>query len=265
MKQRTLPKRAPKTLAQADAILSKIGIFNNSYFEALRNGSMTLKSFQKTQEQFYFAVVFFARPMAALAARFPDPTTRLDILHNVVEEHGDFDQKKFHATTFQTFLKSIGSNPNNLQKLALWPELRAFNSTLTTACLLDEVETGIGCMGMIEYAFAEISAIIGKAVVKRGWVKSKDLVHYKLHSKIDKRHAEEFFVLVEPAWKDKSRYCLVEQGLELGAYIFDRLYHDLYQKAVDSKRVIPDLYLSRRYSQEGGSQQKAGLLTHECE
>lgn len=216
----------------ADETLKRTGIFANPYFESLASGEMSRDCFQRTQEQFFFAVTFFSRPMAALMARIPDARARLDILHNIVEEHGEFAEDAFHATTFNRFLKSIGCDPQHINDLALWPELRAFNSVLTTACTLDELEVGVACMGIIEYAFADISAILGRAVVSRGWVEPGVLVHYKLHSEIDKRHADEFFSVVEPSWIDTSRRYFVEQGLELGAYIFDRLYRDLYLKGL---------------------------------
>ena len=166
--------------------------------------------------------------MAALVGRIPNPRSRLDILHNLVEEHGEFNEELFHHTTFQRFLRSIGSEPEKLESAALPPSLRAFNSVLTCACVLDELEVGVACMGIIEYAFAGISAIIGKAVVQRGWVRQEDLVHYALHAEIDERHADEFFAVIEPQWHDPSRRYFIKQGLELGAYIFDRLYRDLY-------------------------------------
>ena len=80
----------------------------------------------------------------------------------------------------------------------------AFNSVLTASCVLDELEVGVACMGIIEYAFAGISAVIGKTVVQRGWVSAERLVHYKLHAEIDERHAEEFFAVIEPAWDDDA-------------------------------------------------------------
>ena len=49
-----------------------------------------------------------------------------------------------------------------------------------------------------------------------------------MHAEIDERHAEEFFAVIEPAWDDERRRYFVEQGLQLGAYIFDRLYRDMY-------------------------------------
>jgi pyrroloquinoline-quinone synthase len=34
--------------------------------------------------------------------------------------------------------------------------------------------------------------------------------------------------VIEPLWDDQRRRYYIEQGLELGAYIFDRLYRDLH-------------------------------------
>ena len=155
------PARAPRVTNRADAALKRVNILNNPYLEALSNGTMTLECFRRTQEQFFFAVTFFPRPMAALVGRISDPRQRLDILHNLVEEHGEFQEQFFHHTTFQQFLRTLGSQPEKLDSMFLWPALRAFNGVLTASCVLDELEVGVACMGIIEYAFAGISAVIG--------------------------------------------------------------------------------------------------------
>ena len=224
-------RRAPHVVAHADRVLQRIDILNNNYLTALKDGSMSLDRFRKTQEQFFFAVTFFPRPMAALVGRIPNPTQRLDILRNLVEEHGEFDEQAFHHSTFQQFLRSIGSDPKTLDKLFVSPAVRAFNSVLTASCVLDEIEVGVACLGIIEYAFAGISAVIGKAVVDRGWVQAENLVHYKLHAEIDERHAEEFFAIIEPLWPEKQKRYYIQQGLDLGGYIFDRLYRDMLDEA----------------------------------
>lgn len=224
-------RRAPNVVAHANRVLQRIDILNNAYLTALKDGSMSLDCFRKTQEQFFFAVTFFPRPMAALVGRIPNPTQRLDILRNLVEEHGEFDEKAFHHSTFQQFLRSIGSDPKTLDQLFVSPAVRAFNSVLTTSCVLDEIEVGVACLGIIEYAFAGISAVIGKAVVDRGWVQAENLTHYKLHAEIDERHAEEFFAIIEPLWPEKQKRYYIQQGLDLGGYIFDRLYRDMLDEA----------------------------------
>src|SRR5437588_434271 len=95
--------RAPRVTAQAIKALQKSQIQQNPYFAALKDGTMTAECFRRTQEQFFFAVTFFPRPMAALVGRIPSPRARLDILHNLVEEHGEFQEEFFHHNTFQQF------------------------------------------------------------------------------------------------------------------------------------------------------------------
>src|SRR5882762_8094799 len=117
--------RAPRVTAQADTILKRAGLLDNPYFRALTDGAMSLECFRRTQEQFFFAVTFFPRPMAALVGRIPHPKMRLDILHNLVEEHGEFNEAQFHHNTFQQFLRSIGACPEGLDARPIWPALRA--------------------------------------------------------------------------------------------------------------------------------------------
>jgi pyrroloquinoline-quinone synthase len=227
MQPATTESRAPNVTAAAEVALKRSGIDHNPYFTALEDGSMSLEQFRRTQEQFYIAVWFYPRPMAALVGRIPNPRSRLDILHNLVEEHGEFHLEAIHETTFRRFLRSIGSRVDDFDAHPRWPEVRAFNSVLTTACVLDELEVGVCCMGVIEQAFARISARIGQAVVARGFVPKDKLVHYALHASIDERHAEEFFAVIEPRWSDPVRRGFAEQGLAMGAYVFDRFYRDL--------------------------------------
>ena len=80
---------------------------------------------------------------------------------------------------------------------------------------------------MIEYAFADISALIGLRVVELGWVKAEDLTHYNLHAEIDKRHAAELFVAAEEA---ENSDVSIRMGISFGLYLFDRLYQDLIRE-----------------------------------
>jgi pyrroloquinoline-quinone synthase len=221
------PSLAPRITAAARAVLQRITLMNNPYLQTLRNGEMSLDQFRASQQQFFYAVRYFPRPMAALLMRVPDPGSRLDILHNVVEEHGDFHENQFHQNTFAAFLNSIGVQRPDTSGVAMRPAVHAFNNTLMAACLADEIETGIACLGVIEFAFAGLSAEIGQAVVARKWVPQNQLIHYALHAELDIRHADEFFAIIEGKWDNPDAKRLIEQGLELGAYSFDQLYRNL--------------------------------------
>jgi len=206
------------------------------YFHGLVNGGMSREQFAATQRQFYFAVRYFPRPMAALLARMPASAVRRGLVHNIMEEHGGdeevpgaMDPALAHDRTFLKFLETLAA-AEGMEQVREGPAVRAFNTSLMGTCLMEPVETAFGCLGIIEHVFADLSAIIGEVVVQRGWIAEADLVHYKLHAQIDQRHAADFFMVVSDAWDGGGeRRRFIEDGVFLGLHVFDRLYADLWQ------------------------------------
>jgi pyrroloquinoline-quinone synthase len=214
-----------------DTILADCHYRENPYFKSLTDGSFSKDDFVETQIQFFWAVVFFSRPMAALAAKIPTPDLRIEIVRNVWEEHGEGNLSKIHGTTFVELLSRLAKiTPEEVEKRTLWPEIRAFNTVLSGACVLDEYLTGVGMMGMIERMFADISAWIGRGIVARGWLSTEQMIHYSLHEKLDIKHSDDFFSILEKSWNQSAQdQYAIEQGLRLGAYIFNNLYEGLYR------------------------------------
>ena len=219
--------RSPRVSAAASALLADVNLLNNPYLTALADGSMPLAAFRATQEQFYFAVQYYPRPIATLISRIADSSDRMDLVHNLVEEHGSFSAQHFHQNTFRQFLASIGGRCPDLAGVPIGPAVHAFNCTLSGVCSTDEPSAGICCLGIIEQAFAGISALIATAVVQRGWVEQSALVHYALHAELDVQHADELFALAENQMDDARGRAAVRRGLELGAYAFHQLYKNL--------------------------------------
>ena len=112
----------------------------------------------------------------------------------------------------------------------MWPEVRAFNTVLVGACVMDEYLIGAGVMGIIERMFSDIAAWLGEQVVHHGWIPEEKLIHYNLHEDLDIKHADDFFDVLRPAWDAaaENRY-YIEQGLRLGACVFNSLYEGLYK------------------------------------
>jgi pyrroloquinoline-quinone synthase len=203
---------------------------SNPYLVALAEDRFDRVDFIETQIAFFYAVVFFNRPMAACAAKIPSTRLRREILRNVWEEHGEGQDEDAHGATFLEFLSRLGGvSQLAVMGRTLWPEVRMFNTTLTGACIMDEYLIGVSVLGIIERMFADISARIGKSVVENGWMTEERLVHYKLHAEIDIKHADDFFAVLQPAWeKDDSDRYYIEQGLRMGAHSFDQLYRGLW-------------------------------------
>jgi pyrroloquinoline quinone (PQQ) biosynthesis protein C len=167
--------------------------------------------------------------MAVLAARLPRAEMRRSVLENVYEEHGGGDLSLSHERTFLTLLDRFGVSQEEIEARALWPELRAFNTTLTGVCMVDDVWTGVATLGIIEDMFSSISAMIGDAILKRGWLEPDQIIHYATHQTLDIEHADEFYHIIEDQWSAHPRHAYqIQQGLELGAHSFLSLYASLY-------------------------------------
>jgi pyrroloquinoline quinone (PQQ) biosynthesis protein C len=214
-----------------DRLKARLAAKDNAYLVALKDGSMTREDFVETQIQFLFAVAFFSRPMAVLAGRLPRPQMRLSLLGNVSDEHGSGDLRFSHERTFFQLLQRLGVTLEDIDRRALWPEVRAFNTTLAGLCLLDDTMTALAALGMIEDLFSEISAAIGSAIIARGFLERADLVHYATHETLDVRHADGFYKELDEAYELHPRHTYqIDQGLELGAYAFLRMYDDLHRE-----------------------------------
>lgn len=212
------------------AIKERSAPLDNPYFQSLRDGSMTREEFLETQIQFFQAVIFFSRPMAVLVGRIPRPQMRLALLENLGDEHGSGRLTVCHENTFTELLARLGVERPEMDARALWPEVRAFNMTLLGTCALDDVYTGLAALGMVEDLFSGISAEIGRGIVARGWLQQNEVVHYLTHEKLDVAHAEGFYASLYEPWDRHPRWRYqIEQGLELGAYAFLRLYKDLWR------------------------------------
>lgn len=220
------------TEAAAVELLSVSPILGNEYFRRLEDGGMPKADFVGSQVQFFHAVGFFSRNLAALIARIPSSAGRAVLVHNLSEEHGldenhpaaGFRPDLAHDRTFARFLETLGIGAEELNVSSPEPAVRAFNLALLGSCSSESPGFALATLGMIEYAFADISALIGRRVVEEGWVKSEELVHYSLHAEIDKRHAAELF---EAAENTGEPTVSILGGLSFGRYIFDRLYKDL--------------------------------------
>jgi pyrroloquinoline-quinone synthase len=217
----------PQAIAQ---VLEQTPYRVNPYFTNLKARTFPREDFLETQIQFYFAVVFFSRPMAALAAKIPDARLRVEVVRNVWEEHGEGDEARVHGHTFLALLERLGDvGLQDVNRRALWPEVRIFNTTLAGACVLDEHLIGVAIMGIIERMFCEISSWLGHGIIENGWVARDRMIHYNLHEELDIKHSQDFFDILEPAWSrsGEDRYA-IEQGLWTGATLFNGLYEGLW-------------------------------------
>jgi pyrroloquinoline quinone (PQQ) biosynthesis protein C len=197
------------------------------FFISLHNGTMTKEQFIKTQYQFYHAVVNFVAPLFFVAGNTPAYDQRIKIIKNLWEEHGEGDIANTHVATFDEFLRRLtNSEVKHQRSLAA---VNLFNRTLNETSKNDYYLKSIAMLGMIELMFSDISHFIGSALIERGWMTSKEIIHYKVHKDLDVIHAQDFFDIIEKEMVIPNQE--IEKGLLLGRDTFLNFYHGLFSEA----------------------------------
>lgn len=215
-----LEKLIHETLDQNDFV-------KNNFFCCLKNGELSFDQFVATQYQFYYAVVHFTRPLTLVAGSIPDYESRINILKNIWEEHGEGDINKTHGKTFLEFLTRLtGKEPILIPALGT---VTQFNQTLDETCKTAPYLKSVAMLGMIERMFSEISHFIGSAVVERGWMESTQMIHYSVHQDLDVIHAQDFFDILKP-FEDQEE-ALIREGLIHGATTFLKLYLGILEES----------------------------------
>ena len=212
-------------IIEAQQTWADLNLFKSPYFSSLLNGKMTKEHFVHTQKAFYHAVSYFSRPMCLLASRINSTSARMDLIENIYEEHGEMDAESFHENTFKKWLQRLQSGSEIDLPLAAC--IDSFNSALMGVCQADPVEKGICCLGIIEYMFSHISKTIAESAVQLNWISHQNLIHYNLHADLDVKHAQDLFEIVNKLPNSNVDPCL--EGIRLGAFIFARLFDDLFQ------------------------------------
>ncbi|NMG59546.1 hypothetical protein E1H12_13720 [Geitlerinema sp. P-1104] len=218
------------TLPTVDSAMSAIAATydfkTHPYLLWMQADTTDAAGFRQSQLPFRFAVESFSQALAAVLARIPSLEQRLPLFLNVAEEHGNGDRQMSHKASFQQYLEALGATAADLETPCPTP-IFAFNQSVLTYCLTQEVPPGAALLGAIEFLYVGISATIAHTILERGWVAPGSQSHYSTHERLDTHHSADLLALTATAWDQRDGRQAIAQSLLLGAYYFWRLYDEL--------------------------------------
>ncbi len=228
---------------QINSLIEKIGylqsLYRNKYYITLMNGKMPVEKFYMSQQHFGIAVAYWSQsvlPQLLLSA--PAFEQRVVILNNLNDElgiskDGKHDKSKSHVVTFENFMEFIDEfKPTNnlLQYNSTYTKLKdqahIFNEKLSDSIVNNSWQFNFAMMGMIEYAYHDISEMISE-YVKQKFVSCKsNIPHYATHEDIDEKHADDFFDQLDPHFNECYQDILL--GMTYGLNLLDSYFESIY-------------------------------------
>lgn len=196
------------------------------YVKGTVDGSLSQHDFVQTQVQFFFAVEAYPHFLSVLAARSKAPGAKKVLEENVRDEQGEGQAAQSHAATFRGLLEKLGVTAAETDGTPRWPCVDEFNAGVREACTTAPEESGLATVAAIEDLFTMISRDLGGAIVNRGWLAREEVVHYNVHQKLDRVHADALYRELEVASSAGANQN-IENGLKTGVTLMTNLYAGL--------------------------------------
>lgn len=194
----------------------------NAYFNALHDNTFEKDDFLETQIQLFFVVRELAQYLPDLARKVPEAESYLSIFSAFIESCEDEAFSKEYVI-YQT-IEQLGFTQKGMDKKALWPESKAVITAIAGLCHTGEFYAAAAALFMIDQYFHEAKTNTLELLLQNKWVSAAETESPRPKA----RHLEPFQVLEALYGQDESIDYQIEQGLELGAYLWTSLYEGLY-------------------------------------
>lgn len=183
-------------------------------------------------EQYYIYCTYFPRFLAAAAANIPDDKTRMPIVENLWEEHGEGKIELSHRILYEKFALSLGLSKEHLANVEPLPTTQICCENLINLCHDGHFLESLGALGPgTEFFTNEEYSIIERGLKKYDFLTDEDIHFWTVHISLDEDHYSEMLEAIEP-WTEKveNRFLIksgAKKAIDLETLFWDGLEDNL--------------------------------------
>ncbi len=203
-------------------------ILEHNFLKLLSNGELSRAQLQYFAEQYSVYCSYFPRFLAATAANIPDDATRLPIIENLWEEHGEGKLSKSHRILFDRFARSTGLPESSVKRPTPIPTTEIVCENLFNLCQDGHFIESLGALGPgTEFFTNSEYAIIESGLKKYDFFTAKDIEFWTVHITLDETHYSEMIGAIAP-WSDtlENKYMIkagAKKAIDLEILFWDGL------------------------------------------
>ncbi|MFK7904750.1 MAG: TenA family transcriptional regulator [Chitinophagales bacterium] len=207
-------------------------ILKHPFLKRIEEASLTKLQLQYFAKQYSIYCYYFPRFLAATAANIPYDETRMPIIENLWEEHGEGKMSKSHRMLYNNFAASLGVTVKELKEAQPLASTQTCVSTLFNLCLNGSFIESLGALGPgTEFFTSEEYSIIANGLAKYDFLTDKDIEFWTVHISLDEAHYSEMVDILVPYIDTEENRRLVKEGaeaaIELELSFWDGLEHFL--------------------------------------
>jgi len=210
-------------------------ILDHPFIHRLEDGWLNRRQLQYFAGQYYLYCFHFPAFLSACAANVPDDETRMAIIENLWEEHGEGDITKSHRTLYLRFAESIGMSKKDLEEIPKLSTTQICVENLLTLCKHEPFLVGLGALGPgTEYFTNQEYIKIQTGLRTYGDLSEEDIFFWTAHISLDEDHYADMMAPVSKHLIDVASFAQLRKGakraIELEKFFWDGLENNLPEK-----------------------------------
>lgn len=188
-------------------------ILNHDFLNRIKDGWLNRSQLQYFVGQYGIYCRYFPRFLAAAAANIPDDPTRMAIVENLWEEHGEGVLAKSHRILFNNFATSMGFTVPELEAVTPLATTEICIDNLLDLCRNQHFLVGLGALGPgTEYFTNDEYRIIEAGMKNYDFLTSDDIEFWTVHISLDEHHYSDMVDAIR-VWADsKENQELIRKG-----------------------------------------------------
>jgi pyrroloquinoline-quinone synthase len=174
-------------------------ILNHPFIGRLHDAWLNKAQLQYFACQYNIYCNYFVRFLSACAANIPDDMTRMPIIDNLWEEHGEGDPTKSHRVLFENFAQALGMTHDQLFNAMPLYSTSICCENLFAIAKDSHFLMSLGALGPgTEYFTSEEYKIIVEGLKKYDFFSAEDLVFWTVHITLDDHHYSDMCQAISP-------------------------------------------------------------------
>jgi pyrroloquinoline-quinone synthase len=210
-------------------------ILRHPFLKRIEDGWLDREQLQYFAKEYNVYCRYFPRFLAAAAANIPDDPTRMPLIENLWEEHGEGILSKSHRVLYENFAVAIGLSKKELDQVVPLATTDICCKHLLDICMDDDFITSLGALGPgTEFFTNKEYTIIVNGLRKYDFLTEDDIEFWTVHIALDEDHYSEMLESIAP-WADtvENKHRLkagAKRAIDLELLFWDGLEENLPRK-----------------------------------
>ncbi len=188
-------------------------ILNHPFIERIESGWLDKPQLQYFAKQYSVYCHYFPRFLAAAAAKIPDDATRLPIVGNLWEEHGEGSVQKSHRVLYNKFAEAVGLSETELNAVEPLPTTRICCENMFNLCHQGQFLESLGALGPgTEFFTNREYTKISNGLRKYEFLNDEDIEFWLVHIALDEDHYSDMVKAMENWAHSLENKYLIKSG-----------------------------------------------------